>query len=229
MDEKIKCRWCGQGFSKESTLQAHMCEQKRRMLSENDRHNRIGYNSWLLFRKLMTPNAKKVPTYEDFTKNRYYTTFVKLGRRIVDLHIPDPEAFVRFLVMNSVKFSKWDSDSVYEMYIREMTKKEQVQRVAERTVLLMQQWAAEDGKDWKSFWTDISTTQALHWIRTGRLSPWALLATTQGKSLLDRFDERQLQDATGYIEIDPWRIKMARNREDCRWLQQVFDQIDGER
>jgi hypothetical protein len=109
-----------------------------------------------------------------------------------------------------------------------MTKKEPVQRVAERTVLLMQQWAMDVEADWRHFWQEVSTTQALHWIRTGKLSPWVLLATTQGKGLLDRFDEKQLQDVTGYIEIDPWRIRMARNKEDCRWLQGVFDQIDGE-
>jgi hypothetical protein len=226
MKDQLECRWCGKSFQKESTLVAHMCEPKRRILAENDRPNRIGYHAWLTFRKLMTPNAKKTPTYEDFTKNKYYMTFVKLGKRIVDLSIPEPDNFVRYLIMNSVKFSNWGKDFVYEMYIREMTKKETIQRASERTVLLMQQWGMDSGQDWKQFWTGVSTTQALHWIRVGRLSPWILLGTTQGKGLLDRFDEKQLQDVTGYIDLDPWRIKIARNREDCKWMQQVFDKVE---
>jgi hypothetical protein len=225
MKDQLKCKWCDKVFRKESTLVAHMCEPKRRILSESDRPNRIGYHAWLTFRKLMTPNAKKTPTYEDFSKNKYYTTFVKLGRRIVDINIPEPDNFIKYLIMNSVKFSNWGKDWVYEMYIRELTKKETVQRAAERTVLLMQQWGMDQDQDWKLFWDDVSTTQALHWIRTGRLSPWVLLGTEQGKSLLGRFDEKQLQDATGYIEIDPWRIRIARNKEDCKWMQQVFDQV----
>lgn len=225
MVDKIQCRWCDKSFQKESTLVAHMCETKRRMLAENDRPNRIGYHSWLMFRKLMTPNAKKTPTYEDFVKNKYYSTFVKLGHRIVDLTIPDPDAFVRFLVMNSVKFSNWSKDWVYEMYIRELTKKETIQRASERTVLLMEQWGMTAGKDISCFWDDVSTTQALHWIRTGKLSPWVLLGTTQGKHLLNRFDEKQLQDVTAYIELDPWRIKIARNKKECEWMQEVFDKV----
>ena len=222
----LKCRWCNKDFSRESMLLSHMCEPKRRILAENDKSNRIGYNSWLLFRKLMTPNAKKKPTYEDFTKNKYYSTFIKLGKRIIDLNIPEPESYVKYLVMNSVKFSNWSKDWVYEMYIRELTKKETVQRAAERTVLLMQHWGMEHEKDWKLFWSSVSTTQALHWIRVGRLSPWVLLGTIQGNMLLGRFDERQLQDATGYIEIDPWRIRIARNKSDCEWMQQVFNKVD---
>ena len=229
MNDQLKCRWCDKSFQRESTLSSHMCEPKRRMLAENDRPNRIGYHAWLTFRKLMTPTAKKIPNYEDFTKNKYYVTFVKLGKRIVDLSIPEPDNFVRYLIMNSVKFSNWGKDFVYEMYIREMTKKETIQRASERTVLLMQQWGMDTGQDWKKFWSDVSTTQALHWVRVGRLSPWILLGTKQGKSLLDRFDEKQLQDVTGYIDLDPWRIKIARNREDCAWMQQVFDKVEEHR
>jgi hypothetical protein len=225
MKDQLECRFCNKTFQKESTLVAHMCEPKRRILAENDKANRIGYNAWLIFRRLITPNAKKTPSYEDFTKNKYYTTFVKLGKRIIDLHIPEPDNFVKYLVMNSVKFSNWGKDFVYEMYIREMTKKETVQRAAERTVLLMQQWGMDQQQDWKTFWTNVNTTQSLHWIRVGRLSPWVLLGTEQGKSLLDRFDQHQLQEATGYIELDPWRIRIARNKRDCEWMQDVFNQI----
>lgn len=228
MKDQLECRFCGKAFQKESTLVAHMCEPKRRILAENDRPNRIGYNAWLIFRKLMTPSAKKIPTYEDFTKNKYYTTFVKLGKRIVDLSIPEPDNFVKYLVMNSVKFSNWGKDFVYEMYIREMTKKETIQRAAERTVLLMQQWGMDQQQDWKKFWTSVSTTQALHWIRVGRLSPWVMLGTEQGKSLLNRFDQHQLQEATGYIELDPWRIRIARNKDECIWMQQVFNKVEEE-
>lgn len=228
MKDQLECRFCGKAFQKESTLVAHMCEPKRRILAENDRPNRIGYNAWLIFRKLMTPSAKKTPTYEDFTKNKYYTTFVKLGKRIVDLSIPEPDNFVKYLVMNSVKFSNWGKDFVYEMYIREMTKKETIQRAAERTVLLMQQWGMDQQQDWKKFWTSVSTTQALHWIRVGRLSPWVMLGTEQGKSLLNRFDQHQLQEATGYIELDPWRIRIARNKDECIWMQQVFNKVEEE-
>ena len=110
-----------------------------------------------------------------------------------------------------------------------MTKKETVQRAAERTVLLMQQWGMDQQQDWKQFWNAVSTTQALHWIRVGRLSPWVLLGTAQGKGLLNRFDEKQLQDVTGYIELDPWRIRIARNKKDCEWMQEVFNKVEDNR
>ena len=89
-----------------------MCEPKRRVLAQNDKQNRIAYQSWLLFRRLSIANIKNDKSYEEFAANRYYTGFMKLAKHIIDLGIQDPEGFDRYVVMNSVPMHKWQAASV---------------------------------------------------------------------------------------------------------------------
>ena len=46
---KFGCDFCGRSFAKESTIDKHICEQKRRYGDKNLKGNRIGFNSWLNF------------------------------------------------------------------------------------------------------------------------------------------------------------------------------------
>ena len=69
----------------------------------------------------------------------------------------------------------------------------------------------------------VNTNQAVHWIRTGRISPWVLFATDAGQALVNRFNEEQLELIVEYIEPKYWQFKVARQREDSAWVQGVFN------
>ena len=103
----FKCKYCSKDFARESTLSSHMCERKRRMLAENERPNQIALQIWLKFLKFTTPNLKKQKTYEDFVSSRYYTSFVKFARHVIDLNPYDSEGFVDFVFRYGVKLDDW--------------------------------------------------------------------------------------------------------------------------
>ena len=78
MELNYKCEHCGKLFAKEKTLVVHLCEQKRRHLSKNEKHVQMGLMTYQKFYEI-TQKAKQPKTFEEFAKSPYYTAFVKFG------------------------------------------------------------------------------------------------------------------------------------------------------
>lgn len=222
----FKCRYCEKDFVRESTLASHLCEPKRRMLAKDTKQNRIAYQSWLLFRRLTIANIKHDKQYEEFITNRYFTDFMKLSKHIIDLGIEDPEGFVKFVIMNSVPIRDWQKAVVYETYIKDRTKKETVERAAERSILNMTAWAEKTKNDLTDYFVQVSTPEAVQDIRMGRISPWCLFATDQGSRLVDRLEPGQVQQLVDYMEPLSWRAKVKRQQQDAEWIQKVFNKAN---
>jgi len=219
-----KCRYCSKNFARENTLMSHMCEKKRRMNAKDDKQNRIAYQSWLVYRKMIVTNAKHDKPYDDFINDRYYMSFMKLSKHIIDLNLDKPEEFVKFILKNSVKIDDWCKAVVYETYVKDRTKKETVERAIERSVLNMKAWAEKTGFEWEDYFQRVSTPEAVQDIRMGRVSPWCTFATDQGSRLIDRFEPGQIQQLIEYIEPQSWRVKVKRQQQDADWVQQVFNE-----
>jgi hypothetical protein len=221
-----KCKYCKKDFVRESTLASHLCEPKRRFLAKDDKQNRIAYQSWLLFRKLTIANIKHDKPYEEFIVNKYYADFMKLAQHIIDLNLDDPEGFVKFIIMNSIKINDWRKAVVYETYIKDRTKKETVERAIERSLLNMKAWAEKTDGQWQDYFQAVSTPEAVQDIRMGRISPWCTFATDQGSRLIDRLEPGQVQQLVEYLEPEKWRVKVKRHQQDAEWVQQVFNQAE---
>lgn len=221
-----KCKYCKKDFVRESTLASHLCEPKRRFLAKDDKQNRIAYQSWLLFRKLTIANIKHDKPYEEFIVNKYYADFMKLAQHIIDLNLDDPEGFVKFIIMNSIKINDWRKAVVYETYIKDRTKKETVERAIERSLLNMKAWAEKTDGQWQDYFQAVSTPEAVQDIRMGRISPWCTFATDQGSRLIDRLEPGQVQQLVEYLEPEKWRVKVKRHQPDAEWVQQVFNQAE---
>lgn len=218
-----QCKYCKKSFVKEGTLFSHACEKKRRVMAEHDKPNRLGFNLWLRFHKFCTPNTKKEKTYQDFIDSNYFTGFLKFARHVIDLNPHSIEDFADFVIKNSIKLDDWCKIWVYESWIREVNKKESTDRAVERCVLLMKTWSLDTDNDWRNFFKDANTNIAVHWIRTGRISPWVIYATEQGQGLIHRFSDEQISMVVEYIEPKFWQFKVARQQVDTTWIQSVFD------
>ena len=222
----FECKYCKKKFVKETTLMSHMCEQKRRNLAKDDKQNRIAYQLWLQYRRLSMANVKHDKPYEEFAENKYFTGFMKLAKRIIDLNIKPPEDFLKFIVMNSVKMHDWCKDFVYEEYIKNMLKNESVDRAVERSILHMKEWAESTGNSWQDYFVKVPTTLAMNDIRMGRISPWCTFATDQGSRLIDRMDESQVVNLVEYLEPKSWKVRVKRHAKDASWIQDVFNKAE---
>ena len=79
-----KCTYCSKEFTRERTLQVHMCEPKRRYLQKGEKWVQNGFMVFQRFYQIHQNNMKE-KTYDDFCKSSYYNAFVKFGR--IMMHI----------------------------------------------------------------------------------------------------------------------------------------------
>ena len=50
-EEKYQCEFCGKEFARAKTLVDHLCTKKLRHIQKQDANVRIGFQTWLFFRK----------------------------------------------------------------------------------------------------------------------------------------------------------------------------------
>jgi hypothetical protein len=217
----FECQHCKKAFKREKTLMVHLCEQKRRWINRDAKYVRLGFLAYNRFYTL-TQGSKKDKAYDHFCKSSYYTAFTKFGRHILEINAIDPEKFVDFVINNSVKLDKWCSDSVYETYIRELNKKETAERAVERGILLMQQWSRENDRPYNVFFREISKPRLIHWIKSGRISPWIIFNCDSGSTAMAGLNDQELNLVNEYLEPTFWTKKFNTRSDDVSFVQMVL-------
>ena len=99
---KFGCDFCGRTFLKETTIDKHLCENKRRWGDKDLKGNRIGFQAWLNFYAKNT-SSKKTKTFGDFIMSAYYLAFVKFGHYCVNVKCINISRYADWLVKNQIK------------------------------------------------------------------------------------------------------------------------------
>lgn len=167
--------------------------------------------------------AKKVPDWDDFDSCSFYTSFTAYGRYVATSNLVAPEKYTDWLLTNSVRIEKWPKDSTYAKFIAEFVRKEPVDGAVARSIETMLQWGEKHLVDIENYFKISSMSEFYNHIRSGRVSPWVLYGTTQGKQALLNLDEDLLQKLFPIIEPEYWNRKISQSPEDVEWLQSIFN------
>ncbi len=100
LSQSYKCRYCEKEFRKESTLTAHLCEQKRRWQQEKETGVQFGLRAYLKFYET-TQGSARLKSYEDFVTSPYYSAFVRYGRHLVAIRAVNSDSFTSWLLKNN--------------------------------------------------------------------------------------------------------------------------------
>ena len=182
---------------------AHMCEQKRRSLQKDEKRVQAGFLAYNRFYKL-TQNAKKDKTYEDFCKSPYYNAFVKFGSFINNVNPLYPDKFVDFVVKSGVKLDHWCRDELYDTYLTEMIKVEPADSAIQRSLTTMMEWGEENNAVFSHYFDYVNLNRAVYHISNGNISPWILLNTVSGQTLLSKLNDEQLEMIADKIDPAYW-------------------------
>ena len=125
------CRYCNKPFRKESTLTAHLCEQKRRAQQEKETGVQLGYKAYLRFYEISQGSAR-FKSYEDFSTSPYYSAFTKYGRYLVSIRAVNTASFTDWLLKNNKKLDYWCKDSLYSEWLADYIRKEAPQDALEQ-------------------------------------------------------------------------------------------------
>jgi hypothetical protein len=219
--QPYSCGHCGKGFMQEKTLFVHVCEQKRRHMARSERHVVLAFDTFQKFYRLNQPNSKQEKTYEDFCKSPYYNAFIKFGSFISNVNPLHPERFTTYVVTSGVKLDHWCRDELYEQYVFNLIKTEAVETALQRTIQTMMAWADAHQSQWNHYFLYVSLSRACYDIKDGKISPWMILNSSNGKAMLQKFSDEQLNHIQTIIDPPYWVSRFKKLPADVELVKQV--------
>jgi hypothetical protein len=221
MQLSYKCEYCNKEFVKEKTLAVHVCERKRRYLSQHEKHVQSGLLTYRRFYEI-SQNGKSTKNFDDFASSPYYTAFVKFGSFLVNTAPIYPERFVDYVVRSGIKLDHWCRDELYDSYIQELIKIEPADGAVQRTITTMMDWAENNSASWEHYFAYVNLNRATHDIKEGRISPWLLLNTKSGLDMLKRFNDEQLDIVGPYIDPQYWKKRFNTLPADVELVKDII-------
>ena len=223
LSQTYKCKYCGKEYRKESTLAAHLCENKRRWQQEKEIGVQFGLQAYLRFFE-MTQGSAKLKSYADFVDSPYYSAFVKFGRHIVAIRAVNPRMFIDWVIKENKKLDHWTHEKVYVEYLHAYLKKEAVQDALERALTEMQEYADETKTlaSFKDYFRYGNSNRVCHHISTGRISPWVVFNCDSGVEFLSNLSEEQVAIILPWIDPDFWQRKFADYVADTEWVKMIL-------
>jgi len=220
VEKPYVCQYCGMGYMKESTLVAHMCEQKRRHLQKNEKHVLLGYQAYNRFYQL-AQKAKHTKTYDEFAKSQYYNAFVKFGSFLSNVNPLYLDRYIDYVVTSGVKLDHWCREELYYKYVLELIKKEPVETALERSIETMTKWAEKNNSQWNHYFRYASLTRSVYDIKDGKISPWLVLNSTTGKDMLNKYNDEQLSIVFEVLDPSFWKQRFSKYPADMELVKQV--------
>jgi hypothetical protein len=214
------CQYCGHGYTKESTLITHVCEQKRRHLQKDDKAVRIGYDAFNRFFKL-SQNSKGNKTYDEFAKSPYYNAFVKFGSYVSNVNPLYPDHYIDWVIRSGVKLDHWCKDALYEKYVLELIHTEIMDTALQRSIQHMESWATDNNSAWNHYFKYVSTNRAVFDIKDGKVSPWLILNSPSGKAMLAQLNDHQLNAIASVINPEVWVKKFKNSKADLELVRHI--------
>lgn len=202
------CEYCKKSFVRETSIEVHMCEPKRRRLNKDEPGVRIGFQAYIKFYEQAQGSAK-LKTYDDFCESSYYLAFVKFGRYCVNVKVINPAQFMNWLLKNQKKIDRWCSDQLYTEYLIWYLAIEAVDDALARAIEYSIDWAEKSGHPAHDCVRYGNANAICYAITTGRLSPWVIYNSESGQKFLSDASSEQIAMIWPYINSDVWHKKFT--------------------
>ena len=216
-----QCDFCKKVFVRETSIEAHMCEPKRRRVSKDEPGTRLGFQSYVQFYQI-AQGGKKVKTFDDFCESAYYRAFIKFGRYCVETRTINPTRFITWLLKNNKKIDNWCSDKVYTEYLVSYLQMEAVDDALARAVEFGIVWGEKNAAAAYDCLRYGNTNAMCYAVTAGRISPWVIYNSESGQKFLGSLDSSQVAMIWPYIDSDVWQKKFQEYSEDQLYAQQIL-------
>jgi hypothetical protein len=217
------CGYCDKTFSRESSIEVHMCEPKRRRLQRGDRGVQLALQAYVRFYETMQGSAKS-KTFEDFETSSYYRAFVKFGHYCVNTRVINPERFMAWLLKQQKKIDRWCSDQVYTEYLVNYFTLEAVDDALARAMEYGLDWAEKTGNPAHDCLRYGNANAICHAITAGRISPWVIYNSESGQEFLSELSSDQVSMIWIYIDSDVWQKKFQTYPADQEYSKEMLKQ-----
>jgi hypothetical protein len=217
-----KCQFCGSEFKKETTLQVHLCEKKRRHDQKDHYGVRLGFNAWIRFFEINVPSKKDL-SYVTFTASPYYTAFVKFGNFLESVNCFDPKHAIEWYLKSNIKIDDWTKDKNYDKWIKDFVINESVDSGLERTIKFTEKWAEVNSSVFNHYFMYENKNKVCYAINAGKISPWVVFNCKSGVEFLDSLDDENIMMIIDLITPDHWNARFARYKDDVVFIKEILD------
>lgn len=217
----FRCEYCQKDFVKETSLETHLCEAKRRALQKDEPGVRLGFQAYVKFYASMSGSAKP-KTYQDFAKSAYYKAFVKFGRYCVESRVINPAQFMTWLLKAQKKIDYWCSDAVYTEYLLQHLRSESVTDALTRAIEYSLDWEQKTERPAQDCLRYGNANATCYAVTSGRISPWVIYNSQSGQKFLSSLTADQVNMIWGYIDSDVWQKKFKEYAEDQAYAQEIL-------
>jgi hypothetical protein len=170
----------------------------------------------------LTQKSKSTKTFDEFATSPYYTAFVKFGSFMINTVPIYPERFIDFVIKSGVKLDHWCRDELYDQYISELIKIEPADGAIQRTIQNMMAWSEKNNSAWEHYFAYVNLNRATHDIKEGLISPWIVLNTREGKSMLQKMNDEQLAIVGTVIDPQFWLRRFKELPADLELVKDVI-------
>lgn len=224
MSDDFRCEFCERVFRRESSLEVHLCEPKRRWRERSERGVELGLQAYLRFYETQQ-GSSRLRGWEDFVSSQYYRAFVRFGRYCVAIRAVNPPQFLDWLLRTNKKIDHWCRDAFYEEYLHWWLPREAVADALERGMREIVDYV-ESTPDLRNGVADYfryaSANRVCYHISTGRVSPWIVYNCDSGVEFLDNLTNEHTNLVLPWVDPDVWKRKFHDFPADQEWCRHVL-------
>lgn len=217
------CEYCKKEFVRETSIQAHLCEPKRRRRERDEPGPRLGFQAYIRFYESMAGSARN-KTHDTFCESSYYRAFVKFGHYCVNTRVINPDRFMAWLLKNNRKIDHWCSDKVYTEYLVDHLKVEAVDDALARAIEFGMDWSEKTSSPSHDCMRYGNTNALCYAITAGRISPWIIYNSESGQKFLSALDATQVSMIWPYIDSDAWQKRFQDKPQDQEYAKNILKQ-----
>jgi hypothetical protein len=217
------CDYCKKEFVRETSIQAHMCEPKRRQQQRDEPGPRLGFQAYIRFYESMAGSARN-KTHDTFCESSYYRAFVKFGHYCVNTRVINPDRFMAWLLKHNRKIDHWCSDKVYTEYLVDHLKVEAVDDALARAIEFGIDWAEKNASPAHDCMRYGNANVLCYAVTAGRISPWVIYNSESGQKFLSELDATQVAMIWPYIDSDAWQKRFQDRPQDQAYAKNILKQ-----
>ena len=217
------CDYCKKEFVRETSIQAHMCEPKRRRQQRDEPGPRLGFQAYIRFYESMAGSARN-KTHDTFCESSYYRAFVKFGHYCVNTRVINPDRFMAWLLKNNRKIDHWCSDKVYTEYLVDHLKVEAVDDALARAIEFGIDWSEKNTSPAHDCMRYGNANVLCYAVTAGRISAWVIYNSESGQKFLSELDATQVAMIWPSIDSDAWQKRFQDRPQDQAYAKNILKQ-----
>jgi hypothetical protein len=114
---------------------------------------------------------------DTFKNSRYYNQFIKFVQFKQKIKLPNPSAFIRFMVQKKIDPALWITDQIFATYLRAFDEAVPPSEQFMQSIELLESLAAEAGVTLPRVFEELGFLKVTQLIETRKLSYWLLLSS----------------------------------------------------